>query len=101
MDARELNRQQDEQLLKTGVVDRELFFDLHNAHGYDAASSVGWARGKLEVLAARLRSGAGLRVYEPTLQGEVEIGAASAVEFFAWVLRHFPHTLPLQTEGAA
>ena len=88
MDPRTFNRELDEQLLATGVVDENMFRQFWDAYTYDAASTVGWVGAKIRVLASRLNSGAGLKLYEPSLRVEIEV--SSAQEFSSWVQKHFP-----------
>ena len=75
----------DEMLLK-GVVDQVMFDRFADAHGYDAASSIGWLRGKLAILSNQVRNGRHLALYAPAGQ----IDASTQDEFQHWANKHFP-----------
>jgi hypothetical protein len=88
MDAQQLNRELDARLSSFGVVDRQIFLQLSDAHGYGAASSVGWVDAKLRVLQTRLRDGLGLELYMPSLKDTSPV--TTQEEFTRWVSQHFP-----------
>ena len=89
MDAQQFNREMDARLSTSGVVDKDLFFQLADAHGYDTASTVGWVEAKLRVLQVRLQTGANLDLYVPSL-GHV-VSVATEDSFSAWAGQHFPN----------
>jgi hypothetical protein len=86
------NRQLDQHLLGTGVVDSELFRRLTEAYIYDAASTVDWVRAKLEVLQARLEQGQALDLFDPS-QGKA-VSVSSRHGFLRWINQHFPLARP-------
>jgi len=94
VDPAQQNAQLDAQLLKTGAVDRGLFLRLSDAHGYGAASTVGWVEAKLAVLGKALDEGKQLSLFAPD-------GAVTAMthdELGAWAARHFPDACAAQAE---
>ena len=88
MDAIQLNKQLDSELLATGVVTRELYLRLADAYGYGAATSVGWVEAKLRVLAKRLAAGAPLSLYTPGDGLSVQCTSISALQ--SWASELFP-----------
>lgn len=88
MDAIAYNRQLDEKLSASGVIDAELFCKLAEAHAYDAASTVGWVEAKLRVLQERLSRGGALHLYEPSQRSAIVV--STQAELQQWAVRHFP-----------
>jgi len=88
MDAPTYNQELDAYLSSTGVVDATLYAKLAEAYAYDAASSVGWVEAKLRILAARVKRGDLVTLYEPTTQQAT--AATSEGAFVVWVKKHFP-----------
>lgn len=88
MDAPAYNRELDEQLSNTGIVDAALYAKLAEAYAYDSATTVGWVAAKLHILAERLKRGDQLSLFEPTQQQPVPITADR--EFATWAKKHFP-----------
>jgi hypothetical protein len=88
MDAHTHNRELDEQLSHTGIVDAALCAKLAEAYSYDSASTVGWVEAKLHVLAERLMRGDQLHLFEPAQQQPLAI--TSDRDFAIWAKRHFP-----------
>ncbi len=88
MDAILLNQQLDTKLAADGVVSCELYVRLAEAHGYGAASTVGWVEARLRVLAKRLASSAPLNLYTP--HGTQLMLCQSLVELQAWASENFP-----------
>jgi hypothetical protein len=88
LDAFAFNKQLDRRLAKQGEVDQELFFGFSEAHGYDAASTVGWLEAKLRVLHGRLAKGDSLSLYEPATK--LQRTVFTLTEFSDWVSSNFP-----------
>lgn len=82
------NRQLDERLLQTGIVDGGLFLDFASVQDDPNASSHGWLCAKLEVLSARLATGAALSLHDPAT-GSARI-VTSRAELAEWAGLHFP-----------
>ena len=88
MDAAQLNKQLDSELLATGVVSREVYFRFSDAHGYGAATSVAWLEAKLRVLASRVASGKPLMLYSPAARQTLP--CHSPLDFSTWAAELFP-----------
>jgi hypothetical protein len=88
MDAAQWNKQLDAQLVSSGVISQELWVRLKEAHGYDAATSIGWVEAKLAVLANRLRAGETVSLYIPA-SGEPQV-CTSVAGLQAWASDQLP-----------
>ena len=88
MDVAQWNKQLDAELLSAGVVSKELWVRLREAHGYDAATSVSWVEAKLGVLAKRLRAGETVSLYVPAAS-EPQI-CTSVAGLQAWASDQLP-----------
>jgi hypothetical protein len=86
--ARRFNERLDFSLTQTGLVDSKLFLDFASVQSDPSASSVGWLRAKLLVLVARVSTGAGLSLYEPSQNTSIPVNNIS--ELVAWANKHFP-----------
>ena len=87
-EARRVNRRLDLRLMQTGMVAPKLFSDFAAVQSDPNASSVGWLRARLQVLASRLSAGAELSLFEPSNCASVPVTSIS--ELVAWANRHFP-----------
>lgn len=92
MDARQWNRDLDERLAATGVVDRELFGQFVDADGYGAATSVHWLEAKLGILAGRVRGGGALTLHDPGSRAMISVRTRE--DLLAWIGLHFPGRVP-------
>lgn len=81
------NRELDDRLSRTGVVDGELFREFAAVQQDPNASSVGWLQAKLRLLAERVSSGAALSLYEPS---GTTVVAVTTRTLFEWADQHFP-----------
>ena len=88
MDAVQFNKQLDAELLSTGVVSKELWGQLKEAHGYGAATSVSWVEAKLAVLAKRLETGSQVSLYVPAVSDPQICNSVS--ELRAWASNQLP-----------
>ncbi|PPT28918.1 hypothetical protein XaCFBP7622_14705 [Xanthomonas arboricola] len=88
MDAVQLNQQLDMELAADGLVSRELYLPLGEAHGYGAASTTVWVEARLCVLAKRVESSAPLTLDTP--HGTQLMLCQSLVELQAWASENFP-----------
>ena len=86
--ARRLNELLDLSLTQTGAVDPKLFLDFASVQSDPNASSVGWLRARLLVLASRLSTGAELSLFEPSKSANVPVRSIS--ELVAWANKYFP-----------
>jgi hypothetical protein len=89
LSAQEYNRALDTQLSEFGNVNSELFSQLIDAYNYDAASSIGWLKTKLNILKSKLSQGEVVIVYSPNLNQAIKI--ENIVEFNNWVNLYFPN----------
>jgi len=64
-ETREWNRNLDQQILRHGVLDEDLYWRLDEALHYDSATPVNWAEGKLSLFQYRLEAGQKIEVYDP------------------------------------
>lgn len=87
-EARRFNEHLDFRLTQTGLVDPKLFLDFASVQSDPNASSVGWLRAKLLVLASRVSTGAGLSLFEPSQNASIPVSSIS--ELVAWADKHFP-----------
>ena len=81
------NRQLDERLRHTGIVDAALFNAFASVQADPNASSVGWLQAKLQVLQTRLTAGGALQLHEPSSNDPLVV--TKREPFMAWTDRHF------------
>lgn len=98
MNAVKFNQQLDSELLATGIVSRELYFQFAEAQAYDAASSVGWLEAKLSILVQRLDSGGSAQLYDPASQSLIP--CTTTAELATWAAHLFPSAV-VKMAGAA
>lgn len=87
-EARRFNEHLDARLTLTGVVNPKLFLQFASVEDDPNATSVGWLKAKLLVLASRLAAGAELSLFEPSQNANVSV--KSIFELVAWTNKHFP-----------
>lgn len=85
------NARLDNYLAATGTVDLELYNGFVHAHGYDAASSVGWLIAKLKILKSRLENGHSLDICEGDAMFPSRFD--NIIEFENWVESKFPNAV--------
>ncbi|HLJ63000.1 MAG TPA: hypothetical protein VKT70_02770 [Stellaceae bacterium] len=86
----------DHWLKNHGILDEAQVNALRTAFAFDAATSVGWAEGKLTLLRERIRGGAPVQVFDPALKKRRTITTTD--QFDVYVASVFP---PAPHRGAA
>jgi len=79
----------DEELLRTGVVNAELFARLRSA--YDDPARRSWARARLVPLATRVYLGLELSLHDPAPDAVVSLSSAERLR--SWLSRYFEAAL--------
>lgn len=91
-DAIAFNREFDNHLATTGLVDQELYRRLMEAYRYDAASTVNWVDAKLTILRDRMQQGRPLELFQPTQSRTVAV--SSMEDLLQWIDMYFPSARP-------